>query len=412
VMAGVRFLPDKTKAREVTENYVKKGMPEGTALVEVEDDAIALTLNVPMTFVLSKYFTKEGALFTTPLYARSREAPVDTLIALDVSSYLAPLGDTAWGQEIEWPASSLASDIRPRSVSLSDRRITQQCFNPSISPLKKAAIGLYSYLSSFPSHAVGVAFFPGTIRSDVHSPGNPFLDVTRPVETQPQRVLRGLGSESAFPLYRGTFAEDERCAAISEYDTYRDIYTSPILNSERTVPIVRRPHWTFDPQAGGQISVADAIWNHAVVEDRQGDLPQVLTVAMDAFLRSTPYGRGSLQDRSVRHAIILAGDMPYSEGARFPDMRVKNNLAATYRQLAALNQENNPVRVTYILSSHDPVKTASLQSEAMELVAFLKELEGSMTPPMIVTVVVTDIGEVYSRALARAKAIRTSLIGR
>lgn len=415
VMAGVRFLPDKTRAREVTENYVRRGMPEGTAVVEVEDDAIALTLNVPMTFVLSKYFTNDGALFTTPLYARSREAPVDTLIALDVSNYLAPPGDTAWGQEMEWPASTLASEIRQlSSVSLSDRRITQQCFNPFISPLKRAAIGLYSYLSSFPSHAVGVAFFPGNLRSAQDSPGHPALDVTRPVETQAQRIARGLQSESAFPLYRGdNFAADERCAAFSEYDTYRDTYTSPVLNGGRTVPIVRRPYWSFDPDAERTISAADAIWNHAVVEDRQGDLPQVLAVVMDAFLRSTPHEkRGSLRDRSVRHAIILAGDMPYSGGARFPDLKVKNDLAATYRQLTALNPENNPVRVTYILSSHDPVKTSSLQSEALELVAFLKELEGSMAPPMITTVIVADINEVYPRALARTKAIRTSLIGR
>lgn len=411
VMAGVRYLPNKTRAKAVAESFVKKGVPEATPEMQVSEDTVALTLHVPISFVLSKYFSKAGSALTTPLYARATDAPLETLLVLDVSSYLAPTGDSTWGQELDWPASTIAAQVRPKGVSLSERRITQQCFNPSITPLKRAAIELYSYLTSFETHEVGVAFFPGNYRGDPSSPGDPLLDVTRPIETEGQRQARGLTSQSAFPLYRGSFIADESCAAISEYDSYRTMYFSPLPNTRRIDKLVRNPGWSYDPQATGTISAADAIWNHAVVEDRNGDFPEALGLVMNSFLTSKRAG-ASLAQRSIRHAIILAGDVPHAGPARFPSIEVKNALTSVYRKLSSLREGDNPVRVTYLITSHDQERLAALQSESIELIAFLKELEDSLSPPLKISVGVTHTDALYSKAMERVKTIRTSLLGR
>lgn len=116
---------------------------------------------VPGDFVL---IVADGATLRPPLVA---QPPTSAR----------PYSFPAWGAELDWPAAAYFNTVSAASVSIPNelswdwwkdwenpdfnRWATQSCFNPVLSPLKFAAIGISEALLSYGVNRIGFMFTPG-----------------------------------------------------------------------------------------------------------------------------------------------------------------------------------------------------------------------------------------------------------
>ena len=191
-----RFLPFGDQAVIAARNFLNDygNLAEG-AEITADGHSVSIALNATSALSFARLFGLQAGV-PMAAYARAWGTPLDAFIALDSSAQLGPAVPTGtpWGESDQWPAAYFFDALHPlynQGVQIDPRLLTQRCFNPAFSALKKAAIAAYDYLSISPQNAVGVGFYPGAV-----SP----LDLAR--DTLPGGVVDAGRGEARFETLR------------------------------------------------------------------------------------------------------------------------------------------------------------------------------------------------------------------
>ncbi|MCB9029485.1 MAG: hypothetical protein H6619_00400 [Deltaproteobacteria bacterium] len=375
VMLAAQNLPFQAKAAAVAQDYVtrKLGAAVATNLtITTASDAVLLELNETSFIPFASYFS-DAAAIPYKLTSQARVTPTDMLLMVDSSSYLAPPAGSEWDSALpSWQASNVFDNLSlnpPTYFGLPSKvAMTQRCFNPVVSPLKKAAIDIYDYISSMQMNAVGVSFFPS--------------DFGPALTFESRRVKRGgfeydnaglLVPEAKLEDYGfldgGVLFSDANCGAAAE-DPFLNTYALSNITGEYSslseypsAECSPLPDFALDQETAFRfndsreqcLNARDVIWTRGV-RNTTADIDQVLWNArqqVDGSI-SVP-GRGGLETSARRAVIIVAGDLPYKSGNRFPDVVTVNALNAG---LAALDPDvtvDDPqdVQLYYVLFRQD-----------------------------------------------------------
>lgn len=405
------FLPYPAEARSAAENYLKRfgGIAEGL-VIDVGRDAIALTVRRNNSFTFAQLFSAllgHDIKLNLPLAVQSivRGRPVDAFIAVDTSRYLSPdvhFG-TAWGEIGTWPAATFFEKFHPISFDgelLQPRLLTQQCFNPAISAVKRAAIYAYDYLTSFGLNGVGLGFYPGS---------GVVIDLARPVG--PLSLTDAQADRANFPLYQHPLASSEYCAAAAELETacpqYQFVGRSVRLPQERVdrtnqpANLVEPGLWRLNPDYLPYLRTEQVVWSRAVHQDQEGDfgllLGELWTQLVGADYQPQ---RSSLASTPRRLAIVISGDLPQTSGYRFPTAQGRALLATALTRLSLmLTEQKRDLTIWFVLVKHSGYPGPDCDSEFLQFKAFLEEIEeiapdqpltiepfGCIDPEMLLTV--------------------------
>ncbi|MGA1191691.1 MAG: hypothetical protein ACO3XO_05365 [Bdellovibrionota bacterium] len=259
-----------------------------------------------------------------------RTTPFRAHIALDASSYLAPPIDhvSGWTPGAEVPAELFAQGIISFAHDFDGDQVaelvvplvaSQQCFSAPLRALKAGAVRLYQYLASFRDNQVGVSVYP--------SGSGGFLDVLQPVSpTLPPEIHP---NPNTFHEWNSPFVRNEHCAAASERESMNEQFAIPISHDSfyglwKTPPgsgyvIDQVADWQVDPLFQ-EISGEMLLWSQSVRSGMYGDTPNIIrSMALSLFANDDRESLGGMRGKSVRQAILLAGDLPWSQGVRLVD---------------------------------------------------------------------------------------------
>jgi len=354
-MHGARFLPFPEVARGAAERALARGGLTAHTTISASADELSLLYTTSHPFAFPALLGLNAAL-PLRLTARTRGTPYDVFIALDLSSYLAPaivngIG-APWGNSGSWPPAQFFAtsfSLPWQGHPIDPRLLTQQCFNPAISSLKRAALETFEHLGAFRMNTVGVALYPGT-GSEV--------TILHPVT--PAAGPGGVSFLTNAMLYPGL--RNEHCAAAAEQEVWHEAYRFPEAN--RRLPPEERsgtpeamilpPSWDFNPAWASQLLLREVIWSSGVRGER-GDLGDLLTT-MRAELLGAPARpeRGGLVNEVLKSGIVLAGDVPWVGDERFPAPGV---LAALEARLGALREDiaatGARLKLYYVVFAHE-----------------------------------------------------------
>ncbi len=405
--ASYRYLPFQADAQRAARDYLSRyaGLMTATT-ISTDGDSIALLYSAPSLLTFPRFFGIEASIPVTA-YAKVRGAPFDTLILLDTSSYLGPdlLNGTAWGDPGAWPAASFFSSdyvVVQEGAPLDSRLVTQQCFNPAFSSLKRAAITASEYLSRLSQNSLGIGVFPGAGVS-VSSLRQVIPASTRPI---------GPG-EVDFEYYLGTVNRNELCAAAAEHELSSSEYQFPAVNPKLpsihaggtppvniTLPDAAQGTWILNPEYVPFIEARQSLWSEARRENSIADTAAVLREVRSQLL-GAPYReeRGGLALRPIRTAFVFAGDVPHANAARFPEPAAISAISA---QLSALRDEvisagqNTTFKLVYIVFRHpgnDGPDFDLRVSALADLFARERQIDGQDDPRLEYQLVFASSGE-------------------
>jgi hypothetical protein len=385
VLYGQRFLPYQKEAKEVTESYLNShGLDSNVVSVEVDGDKVAAFLNAPLQLTFPRYFGLDANV-PMAVYSRSRGSPLDVLIALDASTYLAPSvtgpASAAWGDSSVWPAATFFAQeqrVYEGATALDARIVTQQCFNEPFSALKQSALQSYEYLSAFSKNAVGLAVYPGY---------GTYVDILRDVHSSDERTV-GAG-EADFSAYQDLHNSNVLCAAVAEREQSHAGYVFPSANQHIETGaspgaagslVLVGPDWMsnqLNANALLALRARESIWSQAAREGTSGDFAELLREARSRVVGSLAFdSRGGLGSISSKVLFVFAGDVPWQGGDRFPD---GNSTAAIRAQFNLLKQDvaasngSMEVKVYYVVFPHDGNASPDFNVRMTEWATFLTQ---------------------------------------
>ncbi|MFM1847419.1 MAG: hypothetical protein RL417_893 [Pseudomonadota bacterium] len=318
VLLGVRDLPRAEEAREQTLRYLERFDLASGAEVEATGNSVEVMYRGVNTLFFPRLLGVAGDVSYT-LYARARSRPVDGVIALDLSRYLAPAssGGSDWGDIGEWGAARYFDELSGRYTPPRDpRRLTARCFNPIVSALKLGAIRAHNYLSAFGDSRIGVGIFPGD--------GVEFELVRSFGGSELVRVVE--------PRYVDEMITAADCADAALEEEWYSHYRFPVNRFAGSMS------GTGEPSP----SVGRAVWMSPVraqtpITSGIGEIGAVIEGIFTTLLGAPDVGeRGGFAPHARRLGIIFSGDLPWSQGERFPSPPVQEKLHAVlslYREL-------------------------------------------------------------------------------
>jgi hypothetical protein len=331
-MHGYRYLPYSDDAERAVRSYLGMRYPEyfssGEGLsAQVSSDAIALRYDgrSPVYFPrLFGWLTQSEVPEDVGIAATSvvRATAMDVLVALDMSArYLAPpLEGPAWGDIASWPAAEFFQNqhtfIRPSGEAVEARVATQQCWNPALDSLKRAALKTYQYFTSFNRDQVGVALFPGY---------GAHVDVIREVRAL-DVVTEGEGEARWIGFY-GEARGDAYCSAAAERELQTPQYQvpAPVPGLRSWQPpaggpseLITPPNWTFDPANAPFLGTARTVWGAVARDGPVTEFP-MLTQYVASLLLGAPVmeERRALKMKSMKLGFLFLGDLPWAQGIRW-----------------------------------------------------------------------------------------------
>lgn len=331
-MHAYRYLPYSVDAERAVRSYLAMRYPEyftdGNGLsTQVTADAIALQYRgrSPIYFPrLFGWLTQSDVPEDVGIAATSvvRATAMDVLVAFDMSArHVAPsLEGPAWGEVTDWPAAEFFQHqhtfIRQNGEAVDPRIATQQCWNPALSTLKRAAIRTYQYFSAFNRDQVGVAIFPGY---------GAHVDVVREVQALDTNLENG--AEAHWTNFYGEARGDAYCAAAFERELQEQKYRLPeAMSGLRTwqVPagapseMVLPPDWAFNADYAPYLSVSRAVWGAVARDGPVTEFP-MLTEYVASLLLGAPVmeQRRALKMKSMKIGFIFLGDLPWAGGVRW-----------------------------------------------------------------------------------------------
>lgn len=383
-----RFLPYTADAQAAAKAYLERyGLDHQNAAVKVDSDTVAISINSPIQLSFAAFFGIEAQI-PLAVYSRARDLPFDSVVLLDAASYLGPnvLGNSAWGDDFEWPASTFFERelaLYEGTQRLDSRVLTQQCFNAAFSALKTSAIQSYEYLAAFGKNAVGIGVYPGN--------GN-YIDIIRNVAFRQTRVT-GPG-EVDFNFYTSYHNRNVFCAAAAERESYSERYRFPETNlafgksaDGYFGPLVlgagHIENYSINPEQLPYLKASQVLWSQAVRETQIANFSEVLReLRSQLFGLSTNSVRGGLVNSAIKSALIFAGDVPWVAGQRFPDgltlSAIQNQLLAIRDDILNFNSEAS-FKLSYILFAHPGNQSLDLISRVEQLNSFFAAIQQSAT---------------------------------
>ena len=410
-----RLLPDVERARQGAQLYLNVNASAIAPYTKIQAAAEGLSLSVEagsrVSFA-SFFGGREGSAdvlnLPVQVYSRVQGAPLDAFVAMDASAYLAPeLGQsTAWGEAGTWPSATLFAGSSPhvrivdaRQRTIDGRLLTQQCFNPVYSVLKRVTIALYETLAASAQNAVGIGFFPG---------GGMGVDIAREI------LPRAAGSaEAVWVAGAQTDAGvvSDYCLAAAHYESAQPQYWVPAFDPSRPAhgwrsepapaEAVLPGAWLYNPDYAA-LRVREVVWAQAVRPPQwQCETEAVLEVVAHRLGAARALAaRGALRGSSLGLGVIIAGDVPRKGARRFPDVEVSEALRAKAAQLATLLSQAQTrlgirQRIYYALLSDHPGLSARIgRAEIEELSAFFRSISSEK---LEVKLIVAPRAEVLER---------------
>ena len=328
VLYAQRFLPYASEAEAAIKSYLNRYFSDRVDLeVGVGNGAISVVLKSPVEL----YFSKLLSLLTVrrtgdtdlpvTVVSRAVSVPLDVFVAIDSGSELAPtpLDSEPWGESSDWPPAQFFSLKYPDSDVGIRKLLSQQCFNPVFSGLKKGAIMLLDYLSASSENSVGFGFFPGK--------DSPY-DVVRKVGAVANGEMRG---DLEFPGYVGEYVSSVNCAAVAENELNHLDYRFPLRNSKLPIPSFE-PHELpvltissgneFNKDYLPYLSASQAVWIRAAHQRRNANTAEALAMLYSEVLSAQDSfaARGGFSGHAKKLGVILAGDLPTIGSVRFPQL--------------------------------------------------------------------------------------------
>ena len=375
VSYAYKFLPDITATRAAANLYVSQNRElfgAGSADIEVDSDSVSLIYNSSSPLTFAKLAGAQD-LVAIPynVEASARSTPLDVMIVMDTSSYLAPETPSAapWvgpSDQNAWPAAKYFEELKLPGIT--PLLATQQCFNRVYSVQKRAAILIYDYLSGFKKNLIGFGFYPEfssglSLVRDVDAPG------ARP-ENQGEGTFDYINGDAyRRNLFCAAAAQQEATSLAMGHSDYFFPGASSKLSSNLSCDVVADKQFIVDPETQNYnnlytkcLKVRDIIWSKAVHPYQQQNFSQTLAEMHQKLISAYPKttNRGGLMDSPSKAGIILAGDVPHIENLRFPDSNLIHDSAAILN--SSLTAIANDVRafganytIYYIVFSHEGV---------------------------------------------------------
>ncbi|MBX7136974.1 MAG: hypothetical protein K1X83_03250 [Oligoflexia bacterium] len=387
-LLGVKFLPDNAAASDAVRRYIAQYSPGFQALsAELQPAAIEsvfasgqlrVTLQLPARMPLGIPADLTPALKYT---AKASITPRDVAIFLDSSNYMAPPegGEEFWVKHIQygvlnlfaattelsesqqWPAADYfraRHDLRNQPV----RQLvySQQCFNPSFSAFKEAALLLFDKISAADLNSVAVLSGPdaggGVFELHALGPsGFHDFDGAGAIENHnyanvkdseclsaAETAFFGNGIDGGLSSWfqRPPGAHWELPPAPLRYgfpansvDLSQTLPLAPARNSNER--LTDPDSGVLLPNAARYLSAREAIWSRRVNPSRAIDIGTVLAAVGGRLLAADRRAerRRELTPFITSSGYILLGDFPRHGSAKFPAAAVQSELRHSLREL-------------------------------------------------------------------------------
>ncbi len=315
-----RFLPYPEAARTAARYYLEQkgalreaaNLASKNTIVNASPDVVEISQNYQLKNIFFRYFKLEAST-AVDIYSKARGVPFDVIIAVDRSSYMAPLRGEVWGDRGTWPPAQFFrfdAQLYENYQAVDPVWLTQQCFNPLLSTVKQIAISLYENFAAFGANKVGVLAYPGNGLA---------ADYLRPVQNKSAPVITD--GEAIFPDYNSRFSRDSFCAAAAAGETFWSAYRFPSPDGKETgllvpgdpsgtVPIVDSDY-RYNHQYDPDLRTREAIWSLSTHTD-VSDFSAVLRRAEEVVAaRKSTTERGGLGEQSMQSIFFLSGDAPW-----------------------------------------------------------------------------------------------------
>lgn len=343
-----KFLPFEHEARVAAERFLRQSGIGDSATVSVDSSGVSISLVTQVDIFLASYFGIDAGI-PVSLFSRAKGTPFDVFVALDASGYTAPnpLADAPWGSVVAQLFQTSEYRFFDNGQEIPAALISEQCFNPVLSELKRGAIRTYEALATYPMNALSVAVFPGS--------GSFAIDTVRSLSPGGRRA--DVAGEADFTSYVGIFGSDVLCAASAERESYlaHELGMPSAIEGGGPNQIVDILNDELDPASLPYISTAQVLWSQVARVGRVGNFSSLLQKMQSTLLSGehSSLKRGGLQGQALKTAFIFAGDIPWVNGERFPD---GSSLRSLQNDLDALSQVAELYRVylkiNYILFEH------------------------------------------------------------
>ena len=446
-------LPDTTRAEAYADAAGRRLGPEVRVAVTFPKDApssVAITLRSKFRATLSVFLgTTSDTAFRVERKAVAQLVPADVVLIVADGATLRPAlpklqgaghtGFESWGNLLEWPASPYFSCVRPPLLSEANqlswkwwldwqradfrRWATQACFNPVLSPIKRAAIEIVNAVAAGRTNRLALLFTPGEkssrgYRAARHIHGELELPNSNPDAVGGFFPDPGSVHEVAQASWGGyreldRFLGDEICMLLSHpnaglSNTYERPYAATSNGCDE--PLVRPPCGATHRSEGHltecyrkeSLSLSDTIyWNAAklALPDFPAR-PDIAAALRQAWSELVEHGspEEQIQERTVRgnialaarrQVIILTDSIPTVDGA-----------SAFSEILEAFDSQH--IELTVFALRHGGLSAdedAQLKLHADALAAWRPT---SRRTPLIDVITVEDLHTLESTAVSRA----------
>ncbi len=338
-----REFPDKNAAVSVAKSYLATHTPYANSISVMADDVgLVLKLDGKMKLFFANLFGIKDIPISA--FSRVRGSVFDALILFDAGQYLAPPAGKTWQPSLndpdpsQWYAADLADDFTDGDPL----EFTQRCFNPAFNANKVLALSFYNYFSNFGMNRVGVAVYPGGDSEPLH--------LVVPVSKT---------KSSAWPLRA---IDAVYCAAMAEGEVPDSRYAFPNDITPETRVINQSGKLEYDADYSPDVS--DVLWSYPAIKSN-GDFSYALRSIGSYLLgTNTMASRGGLTGRTLKTAIVVAGDLPWSSAGRYPSGA--GNIRAALNELATLTQNfKMDLKVYYVLMKHKGISVSTAQAEKL-----------------------------------------------
>jgi hypothetical protein len=364
VLEAHSFLPNVGLATKRAEASLRNSLGELPVSVSVRIVQDALYLSGEVSYHPTLGSLMLGAFPGIPLrcFSSSRKTPVDAFVAMDRSSYLAPVPGHSWNTNL--PVGALFNTSFPGPIAgsfVSASAHTQRCFTDRSLAVKRAALELYDALWTTETHLVGLGLYPVAPFDKTTSGDLALL-------TEPSR--REIMSSPALSDF-GPFTKDRWCGAMVQEEPLGSPYRVPAESRYGSFGhYFFPPSFQFSTVKTGGLSLRDRLWMASLAEYKTPEMDQVLEAGVEALVGVGDLeNRGGLLGVSRQHLFLVSGDFPYIGGKRFPDPSVKLALSRKVREIigrySLLKRGGSPLVVTYLFprGSLDSSSPGSLVEE-------------------------------------------------
>jgi Flp pilus assembly protein TadG len=228
-----RYLPYLPEAESAFASYIDQYPLLQRGATTMHYDPGAQIADV-LTFRYQRHFEPffanifgSGVGFDLIVLSQVRVSPLDVVIALDASTYLAPplTASQGWNHTHERPAWLFQNGSLRHTFDFDDDGdqdpvdplvATQACFSPAFLPLKRSAVRLYQYLGSFRDNAI-------TLRVNPAGPGGG----DGVIRAHGLSVAPGKPSKLDFVPWAAPVVRNEHCAAAAEREPTEEKYVIP-----------------------------------------------------------------------------------------------------------------------------------------------------------------------------------------